>query len=564
MTLISAVLEQAVTKALRKAQKKGDLPPFDLPETVTIERPKDESMGEYATPVCMQLARFARMAPVKIAEAVVKRMPDLDAVGSVEIAHPGFINFRLSASWLTAQVDGILSAPDSFGSVDLGHGSKIQVEYVSSNPTGPLHIGAARNAVLGDALAAVLDSAGYDVQREYYVNDAGSRREAFGETLFARYAQSLGQDEPVPEEGYHGSYMVDLGVRVSSEHGAKYLEMPRKQAILELGALGIAEMVRQAEVDLSAMGVTYDEWFSEQSLYDSGQFEHIMTLLREGDDLSPAGYLDIHDGAVWFMATKLGGPKDEVVIRSSGAPGYFASDIAYHYNKFVERGFDRVIDIWGADHQGHVPRMRAMMKALRLAPERLTLIIYQLVTLKRGGEIVRLSKRTGDIITLREVLDEVGADAIRYFLVCKSADSQMEFDLDLAVSQSDDNPVHYVRYAHARICSILRKAELLSLDASGGDVSLLVSEPELKLIRKMVTLPEVVWTSASQLAPHHLAYYAYELASEFHSFYRDCRVIETDPEGEQITLSRLKLVSACKAVLARTLGFLGVSAPEVM
>ena len=368
----------------------------------------------------------------------------------------------------------------------------------------------------------------------------------------------------MPEEGYHGAYMIELGAQIASKDGAKYLAMPRSRAIEELGAFGINEMVRQAEVDLSAMGVTYDEWFSEQSLYDDGQFEHIMTLLRDGDDMSPAGYLDMHDGAVWFMATKLGGSKDEVVIRSNGAPGYFASDIAYHYNKFVERGFDRVIDIWGADHQGHVPRMRAMMKALRLDSKRLTIIIYQLVTLKRGGEIVRLSKRTGDIITLREVLDEVGVDAIRYFLVSKSADSQMEFDLDLAVSQSDENPVHYVRYAHARICSILRKAEMLGIDASGGDVSLLTSEPELKLIRKMVTLPEVVWTSALQLAPHHLAYYAYELASEFHSFYRDCRVLETDPGSEQITLARLKLVSACKAVLARTLGFLGVSAPEVM
>jgi len=323
-----------------------------------------------------------------------------------------------------------------------------------------------------------------------------------------------------------------------------------------LGNLGLAKIVEGAKADLALMGVHFDNWFSEQSLYDGGQFRRVMALLRE------RGYLDEHDGAVWFKATALGAPKDEVIVRSDGTPGYFASDIAYHYNKFVERGFDWVIDVWGADHQGHVPRMKAMMRALGLDPERLTLILYQLVTLKRGGEVVRLSKRTGDIITLREVVEEVGADAMRFFLLARSADSQMDFDLDLAKQQSDENPVYYIQYAHARICSILRFAG--NLTYADADVSLLTSPPELNLIRKMVRLPEVVRGAAQALAPHHLTYYAYDLATAFHTFYRDCRVVSATPEDEALTKARLKLVSACKVVLARTLRLMGMNAPEVM
>jgi arginyl-tRNA synthetase len=314
------------------------------------------------------------------------------------------------------------------------------------------------------------------------------------------------------------------------------------------------------------MGIEYDCWFSEQSLYDRRLNETIMTLLRQGD------HLYVHDGAVWLAtgpshATALGGDKDEVVIRSNGTPGYFASDIAYHYEKFVVRGFDRVIDVWGADHQGHVPRMKAMMRALGLDPERLTIIIYQLVTLKRGGEIVRLSKRTGDMITLREVLEEVGADAMRYFLLSRSADSQMDFDIELAKEQSDENPVYYVQYAHARICSILRRGQEVlggALDEADVDLGLLSSKAELDLIRQMLRLPETVRLAASQLAPHHLAYYAYELAQAFHAFYRDCRVVSNEPGEAEITRARIALVTACRAVLARVLGLMGMSAPETM
>ena len=556
MKMIDERLADALAKALKKAQKSERLPKFDIPKPVPVERPKQADKGDYASAVCLQLARYAKMAPIKIAEAVVACLPDLPYIGEVTVAHPGFINFSLAPDWLQAQVAAVIEAGEAYAALDIGGGKRVQVEYVSANPTGPLHVGSARNAVLGDAIAAVLEAAGYDVQREYYVNDAGSRMRMFDQTLFARYAQALGLEETIPEDGYHGPYMVEMGRDLAEAHGKRFVEMDRAKAEREIGRLGLQAVIDRAKEDLQAMNIAYDCWFSEMSLYDNGQFEQIMSLLRQGD------HLDTHDGAVWFKASELGGPKDEVVIRSNGTPGYFASDIAYHYEKFVERGFERVIDVWGADHQGHVPRMRAMMKALGLDAERLEIIIYQLVTLKRGGEVVRLSKRTGDIITLREVVDEVGSDAVRYFLLSRSADSQMDFDLDLAKSQSDENPVYYIQYAHARISSILRHAG--DLDWQSGDVSLLSSATELDLLRKMAQLPEVIRLSAEQLAPHHLTYYAYELAAAFHHFYRDCRVVSSEPEDEPISMARLKLVRACQTVLARSLTLMGMNAPTVM
>jgi arginyl-tRNA synthetase len=559
--MIDLELQQGIARALSEAQEGGDLPRFDPPKDISVEHPKEERMGDYATPVCLQLARLARMAPIKIAEILAgylrKQIPtSLSFIDQVEIAAPGFINFRLAGPWLLSQVDAVLAAGQAFGQLSLGQGRSMQVEYVSANPTGPLHIGSARNAVLGDALARALEAAGYAVQKEYYVNDAGSRMSVFYETLYARYAQALGMQETVPEDGYHGYYMVEMGNQIAAEHGRAFLDMPRVRGVEQVGAIGLQRVVDGFRDDMVFMGIHYDCWFSERALYRDGQYDRIMAILRKG------GHVDEHDGAVWFKATELGGGKDEVLVRSDGSPGYFASDVAYHYNKFVERGFERVIDVWGADHQGHVPRMKAMMKALGLDPERLTIILYQLVTLKRGGEVVRLSKRTGDIITLREVLEEVGADAVRYFLVSRSADSQMDFDIELAKQQSDDNPVYYIQYAHARICSILRYAG--DHGYGEGDVSLLTSAPELALIRRMLRLPEVVRTVATTLSPHHLAYYAYDVAACFHAFYRDCRVVSSDPADEAITQARLKLVSACRVVLARTLHLMGMNAPEVM
>ena len=552
--MVKDEIVKLIQEAIEAAQREGDLPPFAIPE-VPMEHPQRAEYGDYATSLPLKLARGAHMAPIKIAEAIARHIPSAEFLARVEPAPPGFVNFTLSDEWLAQQVEAILAAGEAYGNTDLGKGKRVQVEFVSANPTGPLTVGSGRNAVIGDTLANVLSAAGYDVQREYYINDRGTQVELFNETLYARYAQALGVDEEIPERGYRGAYMVEMGREIAAEEGDRFLKMPKAEAIAAIGEIGLKKILQGIKDDLEAMGIHYDNWFSERSLYN-GAFDKVMAILRQG------GYIVEREGAIWFASTELGEDKDNVLVRSDGEPGYFASDIAYHYNKFVERGFDWVIDVWGADHQGHVPRMKAMMRALGLDPERLTLIIYQLVTLKRGGEVVRLSKRTGDIVTLREVLDEVGSDAVRFFLLSRSAESQMDFDLELAKEQSAENPVYYVQYAHARIASILRYAG--DLDYSDGDVSLLRSEPELTLIRKMLLLPEIVELAATSLAPHHLTYYAQDLASAFHCFYRDCRVVSSDPADAELTKARLKLVLAAKIVLAKTLKLMGMSAPERM
>lgn len=548
-------IAQLLKGAVLKAQEAGDLPPFELPLLI-VEQPQREEHGDYATNVALQIARQVELPPRQVAEAIVKYLPEAAFISRAEVAGPGFINIILDNGWLAQQVETILAQGSSYGRLDLGRGKRVQVEYGSANPTGPLHVGFARNVVLGDSLANLLEAAGYEVQREYYVNNAGTQMRLFNETLYARYAQALGQEEEIPEGGYRGQYMVRWGREIAKAEGERYLKMPREEAVEAIGEVGLSKVLEGVREDLELLGIRYDRWFSERSLYGDGYFAEVMEILRQG------GHLFEEEGATWFAATALGSDKDEVVVRSTGEPGYFASDIAYHYQKFVKRGFDWVIDVWGADHQGHVPRMKAMMRALGLDPERLTLLIYQLVTLKRGGEVIRLSKRTGEFVTLREVLDEVGPDAVRFFLLAHAADSQMDFDLELAKEQSQENPVYYVQYAHARIASILRYAE--DLGRSDGDVSLLNHPAELALIRQMVLLPDIVELAVTNLAPHHLTYYAQDLASAFHSFYKQCRVVSSYPEDMPLNKARLKLVEACKIVLAQVLGLMGVAAPEKM
>ena len=526
----------------------------DVP--VPIERPRESRWGDFASPVAMQLASRLRMPPRKIAEALAAHFPPVEFLEKVSVEGPGYLNFTLSASWLAGQVEEILSQGEAYGNINIGRGRRVQVEFVSANPTGPLTVGSGRNAVIGDTLANVLAAAGYQVQREYYVNDAGTQMRLFAETLYARYAQALGRDEPIPEKGYRGRYMVKLGQEIAEEEGGRFLQMPREEAVEAIGAIGLRKMLAWIEADLKAIGIEFDNWFSERSLYESGLFDEVMRILRE------RGFVAEREGAVWFVSTELGESKDNVLIRRTGEPTYFASDIAYHYDKFVRRGFDWVIDVWGADHQGHVPRMKAMMRALGLDPERLSIVLYQLVTLRRGGKEVRLSKRTGEIITLRELVDEVGPDAVRFFLLARSPDSHMDFDLDLAARQSSENPVYYVQYAHARICSIFRNAG--DVDYADGDVQLLRHPRELELLRQLTRLPEVIEIVVTQLAPHHVAYYAQELANAFHLFYRDCRVLSSHPEDRELTKARLKLVKATQIILAKVLGLMGVSAPERM
>jgi arginyl-tRNA synthetase len=549
-----------IEDGLRAAQKAGDLPSFDLPPVV-IERPKQAEHGDYSSPVCMGLARYARMAPIEIAGRLLNHVRRPEPVGAIDLVHPGYINVRLDTGWIARQVDVILASTETWGAVDLGRGKRVQVEFGSANPTGPLHVGFGRNVVLGDALASLLEAAGYEVQREYYVNDAGTQMRLFAESLYARYAQLLGQEVEFPPEGYQGQYVTDWAEQIIQSEGDRFLHLEREDALKAIGDLGLEEKILPSvRRDVAMLNIHYDNWFHERSLYTGSQFATIMRVLREGDNLVE------REGAVWFPATRYGADKDEVVIRSTGQPGYFASDIAYHYNKFVERGFDWVINVWGADHQGHVPRMKAMMEALDLDPERLTLLVYQLVTIKEGGEDVRLSKRAGTLVDLHEVIEDVGPDAVRFFLMSRDPDSQMEFDLDLAREQSEKNPVLYVQYGHARIVSILRKAteEGWDVESDEGDVTLLTHESELALIRKILALEEVIELAAISIAPHHLTYYAQDLASDFHAFYRDCRVVSSDPADAELTKARLKLVRAAKGVLARVLGLMGMSALESM
>jgi len=559
--LIRNQVAALIATGLRAAQEEGTLPEFKMP-AIVIERPRRSEHGDYASPVCLQLAREAHMPPREIAARLVERLPPAPFVGKVEVAGPGYINIALDASWLAAQVETILTAGERWGNVDIGQGQRVQVEFVSANPTGPITVGSTRNAVIGDTLANVLAAAGYEVEREYYVNDAGSQVRKFGESIYARYAQALGRDEPFPEDGYHGHYVVELGQQMAQQYGDRYLNLPRREAVRVLGTEGIARMIEEIRQDLAALRVEFDTWFHERSLYESGLFDRVLQMLRE------KGYIIERDDAVWFTSPDL--EASAVIIRSpkiipepDERPTYFASDIAYVWNKLVERGFDRAIYVWGADHHGDVPRVKAAAKALGLDPERVVIIIYQMVNLKRGGEDVRMSKRTGEFVTLRELLDEVGPDPIRFMLLTRTVDATIDFDLDLAVEQSEKNPVYYVQYAHARIASILRYAADLgwNLDAS-GNVSLLTHPSELALIRKMLELPEVVALAATQLAPHHLTFYAQDLAAVFHAFYRDCRVVAS--EEPERTQARLMLAQAAKLTLARALGLLGVTAPERM
>jgi arginyl-tRNA synthetase len=551
--LIANEISQLFKAALKKAQKKGDLPPFDIPEVI-IERPKDPTKGDYATAVAMGLARFARMAPVQIAEKIVKRLPQTDYLGEVTVAHPGFINIRLSEQWLAQQVETILSEGDQFGHVDLGGGKKVQVEYISANPTGPLVVGSGRNAVLGDTLANVLAAAGYGVQREYYINNVGTQVDNMGKAMFTRYAQALGQPEPDPEE-YQGEYLVQMGQEAAQTFGDKYLYIDRAEAFKFMRQYALERILAGIKEDAALLGIHFDRWFSEQSLYDEDTYGMAF------NKLSGQGMTLERDGAIWLKSEDEH-DKENVIVRSDGRPTYFASDIAYVWNKLAVRGFEWAIYVWGADHHGHVSRLKNAAKALGLDPNKITILLYQLVTITREGTPVRQSKRAGSFIAVREVIDEIGPDAFRFMLLTRSADSQMELDLALATKQSSENPVYYVQYGHARIASIFRKAEEEGASLEGGEVNLLTHPSELELIRQMLRLRETVAQAAQTLAPHHLTYYAQELASAFHAFYRDCKVITRDDPA--LTAARLKLVKAAKITLANTLRLMGMSAPERM
>ena len=554
LIMLKQELARCLRQAVVEAQQKGTLALAALPEML-IEHPQNPEHGDFSSGLPLKLARAMRMSPIAIAEKISEYIVPPPQIDRLWVAPPGFINFTLREDWLRTQVEPILANGESYGNIDLGKGKRIQVEFVSVNPTGPLHVGHGRGAVLGSTLANVLTASGYAVEKEYYINDMGNQIDNFGRSLYARYRQCLDKEAAMPPDGYYGNYMIDLAKEIAQEQGDRFLSLPESEAASQLAEIGIAKILQRIKEDLELLNVNFDTWFSERSLYQGGQYNKAMELLQS------RGYIAKKENATWFESSSLGEDKDNVLVRSDGSPTYFASDIAYHYNKFVERKFDLVIDIWGADHQGHVPRMKAMLKALGQDPEQLKVILCQLVTLRRGQEIVKVSKRSGDIITLREVIDEVGSDACRFLFLARSADSQMDFDLELAKRQSADNPVYYVQYAHARIASIIRLAEQRKIDYSQGDVSLLTTEPELTLIRRLILLPEIVERVALSLEPHHLPYYSQDLATIFHSFYKQCRVVSKD---EALTKARLKLVRATQIVLAKILRLMGMTAPEKM
>lgn len=557
MTLVSQIKEkikEQIALALNKAKEK-ELISFNQIPDFTIEVPKEKAHGDFAANVAMLLAKEARLAPRQIAQIIKDNMPDSsDWVSKLEIAGPGFLNFYLQPSWVYPVLPLVLEQDEKYGCSDYGQNSKIQVEFVSANPTGVLHMGNARGAALGDSLCNLLQAAGYDVTREYYINDAGNQIENFAKSLEARYLQLHGQDVPFPEEGYHGEDLIDTVKNIIAEVGDKYLQVDPALRREFLVQTALQEKIAAIKKDLADFGVEYDVWFSEQSLHDSGAIQQTIDVLREKD------YIYEKEGALWFRSTLFGDEKDEVLVRANGIPTYFAADIAYHRNKF-ERGFKKVINIWGADHHGHVARMKGSMQAFGYNPDNLQVILMQLVRLFRGGEIVRMSKRSGQYVTLSELIEEVGKDAARYFFVMRSPDSHLDFDLDLAKEESSENPVYYVQYAHARICSIIKAGAEKLPKIEEVNLQRLEEESELDLIRKIADLPDEIIGAAINEEPHRLTRYAHELASLFHSFYNSCRVLIDD---EELKNARLVLVEATRITLRNVLHLLGVSAPDRM
>lgn len=548
-------LSAAVGAAIISARDAGALPSFDMPQAL-VERPRETTFGDYATAVALQLARPARMAPLAIAEIITAHLTLPDYVSEVSVVKPGFINFRLSPGWLRSLPDYILDPDGDYGRIDLGRGQlKAQVECVSANPTGPITLGRTRGGVIGDTLHRVLKAAGYDVTLEYYYNDAGRQITMLGESVKVRYLQALGIPAELNEDHYQGDYITDLAIELVGRHGDALVEMPT-----DTFAEFARDRISQQQKDtLARIGIIFDVYFREQSLYETGAVWQTLELLREN------GYIYEQDGAQWFRTTDFGDDKDRVVVKADGEPTYRLPDIAYHWDK-AQRGFDLVIDIFGPDHHATAPQVLMGVRALGYDSGFVHTLLHQIVNLARDGQPVKMSTRRGVFVTLDELIDEVGADPIRYFMISRSASSQIDFDLNLAVEQSDKNPVYYIQNAHVRCAGIFRKwAEAgLPPDADAtADLSLLTHERELAFLRKAMELGDVLEMVATTYEPHRLTFYAYDLAALFHQVYEECRVLHSDVP-EPLRLARLRFYRAAKGVFARVLDLMGMSAPDVM
>ena len=545
-------VENMIKEAIGKAFPDVSMPAF------LVEAPKAEAHGDFSTNAAMLLTKELKRAPREVAAAILENMPKDEMVVRTEIAGPGFINFYLNPDWIFGTLSDIENGGENYGRVEDGKGKKVMVEFVSANPTGPMHMGNARGGAIGDSLSALLDMAGWEVCREFYLNDAGAQIEKFGMSLEARFLQILTGVEDFPEDGYQGADITELAQSYIDENGSALLEKESKERRRVLVEYALPKNIEKMQADLAKYRITYDNWYRESSLYASGEVEETIRLLGEKELTYEK------EGAIWFKSTNFGAEKDDVLVRANGIPTYFAADIAYHRNKLAGRKFDKAINIWGADHHGHIARMKGAMDALGIDPDRLHVITMQLVRLVEKGEVVRMSKRTGRMITLSDLLDEIGVDAARFFFNLRQAGSHFEFDLGLAVEQSNDNPVFYVQYAYARICSILRilgEEGTTVRNYKDLDTSLLSDEHERALIKKLAEFPDEIRVAAAALEPSRITRYAMDTAALFHSFYNACHVCT---ENTELTASRLKLVECTRVVLQNALRMLSVSAPEKM
>lgn len=549
-------LQQQIKEALAAAAVKAGLVEAEAELTIHLETPKDKANGDFATNLAMQLTKVAKKPPRAIAEAILENLDTANTdIEKVEIAGPGFMNITVRKDFLAGVVKATFEQGENYGRSDAGNGEKVQVEFVSANPTGDLHLGHARGASVGDSLCNVMDFAGYNVSREYYINDAGNQINNLAYSLEARYKQALGMDAEMPEDGYHGQDIIEIAAELVKEFGADMLEKSDEERFTFFREHGLRLELAKLQKDLQNFRVEFDVWYSETSLYKNGKIEVALEKLREN------GHVFEEEGATWFRSTTFGDDKDRVLIKNDGSFTYLTPDIAYHEDK-LRRGFDKLINIWGADHHGYIPRMKAAIEALGYDRDTLEVEVIQMVQLYKNGEKFKMSKRTGNAVTMRELVEEVGLDAVRYFFVKTAGDSHMDFDLDLAVSQSNENPVYYAQYAHARINSILRSASEQGFEASLENLELLTAEKEEDVLKKVGAFPQIVADAAKHRTPHRIANYIQDLAATFHSFYNAEKVINVD--NKELTEARLALITSVKITLANALKLIGVSAPEKM
>ncbi|AEP92792.1 arginine--tRNA ligase [Bacillus subtilis] len=554
---IAEQMKDVLKEEIKAAVLKAGLAEESQIPNVVLETPKDKTHGDYSTNMAMQLARVAKKAPRQIAEEIVAHFDKGKAsIEKLDIAGPGFINFYMNNQYLTKLIPSVLEAGEAYGETNIGNGERVQVEFVSANPTGDLHLGHARGAAVGDSLCNVLSKAGYDVSREYYINDAGNQINNLALSVEVRYFEALGLEKPMPEDGYRGEDIIAIGKRLAEEYGDRFVNEEESERLAFFREYGLKYELEKLRKDLENFRVPFDVWYSETSLYQNGKIDKALEALRE------KGHVYEEDGATWFRSTTFGDDKDRVLIKKDGTYTYLLPDIAYHKDK-LDRGFDKLINVWGADHHGYIPRMKAAIEALGYEKGTLEVEIIQLVHLYKNGEKMKMSKRTGKAVTMRDLIEEVGLDAVRYFFAMRSADTHMDFDLDLAVSTSNENPVYYAQYAHARICSMLRQGEEQGLKpAADLDFSHIQSEKEYDLLKTIGGFPEAVAEAAEKRIPHRVTNYIYDLASALHSFYNAEKVI--DPENEEKSRARLALMKATQITLNNALQLIGVSAPEKM